>query len=397
MTRTTDVAVVGAGPAGIGAALTAARNGARVVLIDENEAPGGHLRWSMARQEGFGPDVPESLRGYELAGWAAAALAEAGIDVLPSTVCWGLFEENTLGITTASSSFQLQAGSVVVATGTVDLVWPFPGWELPGVTTATAVLRLLHLERVLPGHRVVVFGSGALAAEVAADLRACGASFVRSVESLDSVVVGGDDRVEWVEIAGERIEVDSVVLALGWQPDAQLALQAQVAIVYSEADGVFVPARDDDFRTSDPGIYVVGGAAGSRSAARAFAEGVVAGEAVTSGSGLAAARDRLDDIEPGSVEPLPIGQIADSTIVCRCEEVRAGVLRRAIADGAVGLNDLKRRTRGGIGICQGVYCQRAMAALIAREAGMALSSLVPITARPPARLIPMAAMADLEP
>jgi pyruvate/2-oxoglutarate dehydrogenase complex dihydrolipoamide dehydrogenase (E3) component/bacterioferritin-associated ferredoxin len=397
MTKMTDVAVIGAGPAGVGAALTAAQHGASVVLIDENEAPGGHLRWTMGRQDGFAPGVPEGLRGYELAGWAAAALTEAGVEVLASAIGWGLFEENTFGVTSESSTFQLRATSIIVATGSVDRVWPFPGWELPGVMTATAALRLMHLDRVLPGERVVVIGSGELAATVTADVQACEAPFVQQVRSVDDIAAGGDGRVEWLDTAGERVEVDAVVLAFGWQPDVQLALQAQVAIEFSKADGVFVPAVDDDFRTSDPGIFVVGGAAGTCSAAVAYAQGVVAGAAATGGTRLDAARAHLDGLDQLAQAIPAAGPIANTTMVCRCEEVRASALRDAIAAGAVGLNDLKRRTRGGMGICQGAYCQRAMATLISQEAGVAIETLVPITARPPARLIPMAAMADLEP
>ncbi|MDQ3547878.1 MAG: FAD-dependent oxidoreductase, partial [Chloroflexota bacterium] len=104
--RTTDIAVVGAGPAGIGAALAAARNGANVALIDENVAPGGHLRWTMLQQTGFGGS-PDGPRGFEIAAWAVDALATAGVQVLTSSVAWGLFEDNVLGVTTDDESIQL--------------------------------------------------------------------------------------------------------------------------------------------------------------------------------------------------------------------------------------------------------------------------------------------------
>lgn len=367
------------------------------MLIDENKAPGGHLRWTVALQNNLPPDLPDGVRGFELALWAAAKLAEAGVEVLSSTVAWGLFEDNTLGVTSASSSFQLRADSIVIASGSTDIVWPFPGWELPGVLTATAALRLLHLDRVLPGQRVAVIGDGDLATTVVADLQGCGASAVEQIRSIDGLTAGGVGRVNWIESDGQRTSVDTIVIALGRQPDAQLAHQAQVASAYSATDGVFVPVRDESFRTSDPGIFVIGDAGGVCSTARAFAEGVVAGEAATQGSGLSEARARVQSIEPGAVTPALTVPIADGTIVCRCEEVRAETMRAAIADGAVTINDLKRRTRGGMGICQGVYCNRTMATLISQEAGLQPGTIVPMTARPPARMIPMAAMADLEP
>jgi D-hydroxyproline dehydrogenase subunit alpha len=394
--QTTEIAVIGAGPAGIGAALAAARNGSKVVVIDENAAPGGHLRWMMARQAGFGDEL-DGLRGDEIASWAAGELQSAGVKVLTSSVAWGLFDDSILGVHTPEASFQLQADHVIIATGATDLVWPFAGWELPGVLTATASLRLLHLDRVLPGRRVAVVGEGSEAGAVAADLVTCGANVIHRQPDVDGVSVGGPGLVEWIEVDGVRLSCDAVVLALGRQPDAQLARQAQVALRYSDDDGVFVVIRDETLATSVPSIFVVGDAAGVGSSARAFAEGSVAGEAASGGARLRGAIERLRAVElqPESLSSMP--QIADTTLVCRCEEVRAGALRTAIADGAISINDLKRRTRSGMGICQGVYCQRTMAGMISAEAGTADETILPMTARPPARLIPMAAMADLEP
>ncbi len=393
--RTTEIAVIGAGPAGIGAALAAARNGSKVIVIDENAAAGGHLRWTMARQAGFG-GAPDGLRGDEIAAWAAGELRAAGVDVLTSSVAWGLFDDSTLGVHSPDASFQLRASYVIIATGATDLVWPFPGWELPGVLTATAALRMVHLDRVLPGRRVVVLGAGAEADVVADDLAACGADAVQRQLGVDGVSAGGDGHVEWIDVDGVRSECDTVVIALGRQPDAQLAHQAQVACTYSVGDGVVV-VRDETLATSVPSIFVVGDAAGVGSPERAFDEGMVAGEAASGSAGLSEALDRLGTVERHAV-PLPsMPRLAATTLVCRCEEVRAGTLRAAIADGAISINDLKRRTRSGMGICQGIYCQRTMAGMISAEAGIAVETILPMTARPPARMIPMAAMADLEP
>ena len=393
--RKIDIAVVGAGPAGIGAALSAACNGASVAMIDENVAPGGHLRWTMRQQTGFGGSL-DGLRGFEIADWAVDALATAQVQVLTSSVSWGLFEDNVLGVTTASESFQLQATSVIIATGATDAVWPFPGWELPGVMTATAALKLMHLERVLPGQRVVVLGAGHYADDIASDLSACGAIVALRLVSGEGIVAGGPDTVAWVEADGNRTECDAVVLAFGRQPDPHLALQAQTALAYSPHDMLFVPSRDAALATSLPGVYVVGHAAGVGSAARAFAEGTVAGESASDGNGLSVALERLRSFEPVTASQSAMSVISDKTIVCRCEEIGAGMIRRAIADGSSSLNDIKRRTRAGMGICQGVYCNRTMAGMLAADSGIALESIVPMTARPPARLISMAAMAGFE-
>lgn len=89
-------------------------------------------------------------------------------------------------------------------------------------------------------------------------------------------------------------------------------------------------------------------------------------------------------------------QLPDDTQICRCEEVRVADVRQAIAEGTHTVNDVKRRTRAGMGVCQGIFCTRTIAMMIHTSAGVPLESLVPMTARPPARLIPLAQLAATE-
>lgn len=83
--------------------------------------------------------------------------------------------------------------------------------------------------------------------------------------------------------------------------------------------------------------------------------------------------------------------------VCRCEEVPRSAVRQAIAEGNQTLNDIKRRTRAGMGVCQGIYCLRSVALMIQEEAGVAADTLEPMTARPPARLVSLGSLAALDP
>lgn len=82
--------------------------------------------------------------------------------------------------------------------------------------------------------------------------------------------------------------------------------------------------------------------------------------------------------------------------VCRCEEVTEAEVRQAIAAGARSVNDVKRRTRSGMGICQGIYCVGPVAELIYKEMGLPLGEILPMTARPPVRLIPLAHPTEAE-
>uniref|UniRef100_A0A7C3AR20 (2Fe-2S)-binding protein n=1 Tax=Thermorudis sp. TaxID=1969470 RepID=A0A7C3AR20_9BACT len=82
--------------------------------------------------------------------------------------------------------------------------------------------------------------------------------------------------------------------------------------------------------------------------------------------------------------------------LCRCEQVTVGEVRQAIEEGALTINDIKRRTRAGMGLCQGIFCTCAMALLLHANRGIPLSEIVPMTERPPARPIPLASLVEIE-
>jgi thioredoxin reductase len=273
--RTTDIAVIGAGIAGLSAAFTACRHGAHVTLIDENYAPGGWQRWSLRRLSDLDASLGE-MRGHEFAAWAADELRGSPVLYEPGAEAWGLFDDRVVCVTTADASYQVRADRVIIATGSFDIVTPFPGWALPGVMTARAALRLMHLDWVVPGRRVAVVGAGDQASEVIEALELTGATTVAVGTDPGSLVAGGDERVEWIERGGVRENIDCIVIAQSVQPDPELALQAQVSAAFSTHDGCFVPQRSERLETSVRGLYVVGDAGGSCAAAQAWAEGRLA-------------------------------------------------------------------------------------------------------------------------
>lgn len=166
---------------------------------------------------------------------------------------------------------------MIVATGSIDRVAHFPGWSLPGVMTARAVQIFLNLHRVLPGRRFAVIGHGSDADEVAADLTLAGANVAARLPSVADVRAVGDGGVERIEAGGAAHQVDTVVLALGRQPDPELVLQAQVEVAHAPAAGSFLPRRAGTLETSEAGLFVVGEAAGAETVAEAMAEGRLAG------------------------------------------------------------------------------------------------------------------------
>jgi thioredoxin reductase len=392
-----DVAVIGAGAAGCAAAYAAATSGAAVVLLDEQDAPGGWLRSSIEVLSGP-PDLFDGRRGYELSSDARSSLTSAGVDYRPSSVVWGLFEESVLGVVGPRGSYQLKAGAVIVASGSTEIVWPFAGWTLPGVMTARAARTFMHVHRVLPGRRVAIVGPAEHADGVAADVELAGGEVVFRCDSPDGLRAGGEGTVAWVELDGRRAEVEAVLLALGSLPDPELARHALADLRFSDADGCHVPTRDERLQTSVRGLYVAGDAAGLTTPALALADGLVAGYAAAGSSSTDGAHAELARAQRERSAAAPIAdpeRIPNDIQVDREEQITAGQIRAAIADGAVSINDVKRRTRAGMGLSQGRDTEYVIARMIHARTGIPLAELLPMTARPPARLVALADLAAI--
>ena len=275
-----DVAVVGAGPAGIAAAWSAAETGASVLLVDEQPEIGGQLRWRV--QPTIDIDIGLGIDpgpGPQVAGQIEHTLnALDSLTVRTETVAWGLFEDNLLGLSSSSGTDDVQARSVIVASGSTDIALPFPGWTLPGVLTARAVQIFMHVHRVLPGTNWAILGDTPESEELVTDLENAGASIVSRLGSeVDSIRASGTNRLSYVEMGEEVIEVDGLALALGRQPDAELAQQAMADMRFSIELGGFVPVTDESGQTSLPNLFVIGDAAGIGTIPELVAEGRLAG------------------------------------------------------------------------------------------------------------------------
>ena len=173
---TPDVLVLGGGAGGLNAATTAARAGARVLLVDERPQPGGQyykqpLRTALADDAQFA------------GGRALIAEAEAaGVVFLKGAQLWGAFEPLDLMIFDGRASRLCRPQRLIVAAGAYERGLPFPGWTLPGVMTTGAAQTLLRSYAVLPGQRVLVAGNGPLNLQVALELARAGAEVAAVAE-----------------------------------------------------------------------------------------------------------------------------------------------------------------------------------------------------------------------
>ena len=326
MTEQVEIAVVGAGPGGLSAALAAAQAGAQVALIDNNRHPGGQYYRQTARAF-RGEPSSHQREGAALLQQVVAA----GARIIAETNVWGAFDDKTLALNDGASTTYLQARAIILATGAYDRPVAFPGWTLPGVMTAGAVQTLLKEQRILPGKRFLLAGTGPLQLVLAAELARAGAQVVAVLEGRGGVTppllphagalwgqwarlsegmsswltlarhripyrVGwgivaaeGAAQVEqatiarldenWRPIRGseEKIACDTIGLGYGFIPFNALSRLLGAKKEWRPELGGQVPVRDAQMQTSAPGVYAVGDCAGIGGAMLARVEGQVAG------------------------------------------------------------------------------------------------------------------------
>ena len=331
--RTTELAIVGAGPAGLSAAAEAARHGVSVVLLDDNPRPGGqYFRQGPAtrapHQLAPGP-VKSNLGDVERARALFSVTSHPRVAFLAGAVVWGVPEANMLAFTHAGQADRLRADAIIVAAGATDRAVPFPGWTLPGVITAGGAQNLLKSQGVLPGQHVVVAGTGPLLLVVADSLRRAGATVVEILETaprgrtwmtlprlavvpallrrgleyrmglaragiplrwgwtvieargrdeVSEAVVAPIDRTGRVDRTRSRaIHVDTVVAGFGLTPATELTGLLGCAHEWHPARGGWIPSRSVDLETSVPGVFVAGDGAGIAGVETAILEGQLSG------------------------------------------------------------------------------------------------------------------------
>ena len=413
-----DVVVIGAGPAGLGAASVAAGEGASVVLIDGAVRSGGQY-W---RHGPAGPDsgtprrrVLERLRSRL-----------DRVKVLMTHRVWQVssggdgFVVRALAGDRDERPVVVRGATVVVATGAHDRVVPFPGWDLPGVMTAGGAQAMLKAGGAVLGSPVAVSGTGPLLVPVAGALAAAGADVTgvyeanrvsREAMMLVSdparlaaaggfaavlsrhrvgyhpgrvvVAARGDGRVEevtvarvnrdWTIVSGTDrvVPCTGVAVGFGLSPQLDVARQLGCRIDTDEHGDPFVVVSATQ-RTSVPGVYAAGEVTGVGGAALSLVEGRLAGYAVTGArppGRLLARRAGLRRFAARMSATFSVrtgwrSWLDDDTIVCRCEEVTAGAVASAVRAGGFDTRTVKLLSRAGMGYCQGRMCGAAVTALL---------------------------------
>lgn len=341
------LAVIGAGPAGMAAAIAAAGLGISTLVIDENAGPGGQIYRAVTTT----PVADRAVLGQ--AYWAGLPLARrfagAAVDyaagaklfsLLPAGDTPGRGAEIELGVSLAGAARTIAATEVVLATGAMERPFPVPGWTLPGVLSAGAAQIALKASGLVPDGQVVIAGSGPLLLLVGSQLQAAGAriaavldttppantraalrhapAFLRSPyaakglrlwmqgrrhlpirRGVSQLRVEGEDHVRAVSFVQngqeQRLACDVLLLHQGVVPNTAITNAIGCAHDWDPTQLCWAPRRDAFLCTTVPGVSVAGDGGGIAGAESAEAAGSLAalGAAARLGRIDAAGRDRL--------------------------------------------------------------------------------------------------------
>lgn len=451
-----DLVVIGAGPAGMAAAVAGQRQGLRTLLLDEQPAVGGQIYRGITstdaqRERILGADY---AHGAEL----ARAVREAGVEHWPGSAVWQVGTDKILHVLREGSTVTLHADAIIVATGAMERPFPVPGWTLPGVMTAGAGQILLKSASLVPREPVVLAGCGPLLYLLAAqylragvtlraildtapgtdvmlalrhagallagrgyvrkglgllrDIKAAGVPFHRGVTQLR---LEGDDRLERVSFtSGGQSRVIACGLALlhqGVVPNTQVSWSINAEHRWDDEQLCWVPVVDAWGQLTVPGIYVAGDGAAIGGALVAALQGELVGLGVAQAlmrctpAQIAdrAATLRGDIRRHLAIRPFLNRQYrprdenrvpADEVVVCRCEEVTAGAIRAQVALGCVGPNQTKSFSRCGMGPCQGRQCGLTVTEVIAEASGLSPREVGYYRIRPPLKAITLGQLAE---
>jgi sarcosine oxidase subunit alpha len=422
-----EVLVVGAGPAGLAAALAASRGGARIILCDERPEFGGSLLADgSARIDGVGAGEWISSAVYELQ-------RNPRVRLLPRTTAFGYFPHNHLGLSERLTDhlatppaglarerlWQVRAQQVVLATGSIEQPLVFPGNDRPGVMLAGAALRYLKEQAVMPGRRVVIATICDSAYRVALEMQAAGATVAQIVDlrpapspepqdgwqararaagiavETGARVLGtrGYDHVSSVEIArldasgrptGHRsIDCDLLLVAGGHVPSVHLFSQSRGKLRYDETLQAFVPGQSAENERS------VGACRGLFGLAATLQDGASAGAAAARATGFDAAEPGFqadEDIAAATPGHLPRAEAAvpgPKAFVDFQHDVMLKDLDLAMREGFRSIEHIKRYTTTGMATDQGKMSNLNALHHAARELGKPVPAVGLTTFRMP--------------
>jgi NADPH-dependent 2,4-dienoyl-CoA reductase/sulfur reductase-like enzyme len=420
-----DLIIIGAGPAGIAAAMTASQNGARVLLIDEQCHAGGQIYRNVKSVDNdrayLGADFFE---GRQL----VRALENPKLKSEFCATVWRIEKGPRVLWSRNGESHISTARHVLLATGAQERPTPFPGWTLPGVMPAGAAQILMKTSGLLPRNSVLA-GSGPLLYLIAAQMIDAGEPpqalvetqtpkmMLRALQFLPRAMLNAPTLFKGLGLIrkivssgvprypsslsfhaettksgdicfrfksnGKTHHLNTPLLLIhqGIVPSTHISRAAGIPHRWNDAQKALQPNVNSWGKTDIPGFYIAGDGAGIGGAEAAQAAGQLAALDILHKQGLLTKESRnrksisararlrralaLRPFLDAAYEPLPEFLVPkDETIVCRCEEVSAAEICAAIKGHANGPRKVKTATRAGMGPCQGRMCELSIQGIL---------------------------------
>ncbi len=452
-----DLAIIGAGPAGMAAAAEAAALGLSVTVLDEQPRAGGQIyrdvdKASLLRADILGADYTDGTR-------LTKGLRQSGVQHITGAVVWAIEDGFRISYTREGRGAQLQADRILLATGALERPMPVAGWTLPGVMTAGAGQILLKQSGVVAQGAVLV-GAGPLLYLIAAQMVRAGTPPAAMIETqtrgdmigamryvggalrgwpymvkglkmlveikrakvprytgATEITIEGKDKAEAVSFThkgrSQRIACEIAFLHHGVVPNTQAARSLGISHSWDAAQQSFVPELDEWGQSDVAGVFIAGDGAGIGGAKAAEYAGRLAALKIAAETdrlppqdrdararplrralaGEQAARPFLDAAYPPFDATLTP---ADSTVICRCEEVTAGDIRSYAKLGCLGPNQTKAFGRAGMGPCQGRYCGLTVTELLADANGQSPDETGYYRIRPPLKPVTLGELAAMD-
>jgi heterotetrameric sarcosine oxidase alpha subunit len=423
-----DVLVVGGGPAGLAAARTAARTGARVVMCDERSRLGGSLLWETAE-----------IDGAPALAWITSVVAELSVrdnvSMLSHACAFGYYDHNAVliyqrrpdprtgnGQGDRQALWRIRARQVVLTTGAIERPLVFPDNDRPGIMLAAAARAYLNQYAVCPGQRAVVATNNSSAYDTAADLATAGAEVVAVVDLRAEVPATALDRVPagaqvtaGATVAGTRrrrkilrsvtvrdakgrtrdLPCDLLCVSGGWTPTVHLFSQSGGQLRFEPSLGAHLPDRRAQ------AIHIAGAAAGALDLATAVYTGFAAGASAAAAAGHEGPtaqppkidRSGLAGVIVDGVAPLVPDAGGSRSFVDFQNDVTVRDLALAVSEGYRSVEHAKRYTTTGMGTDQGKTGNLNAVVLLSRLRGETPSEVGHTTYRPPYAPVPFGAIA----
>lgn len=313
--REAELVIIGGGPAGLCAAISAAESGARVCIIERNKSLGGQL--VKQTHMFFGSEKQyASTRGIDISGILLDRLNDyrENVEILTETTAVGMFEDGVITVLHKEDNYyKINPKAVIVATGAFEKALAFPNNDLPGIYGAGAVQTLMNVHGVKPGDRVLMVGAGNIGLIVSYQLMQAGvevtaildaapriggylvhASKIRrmGVPILTShtvkeaigkefvekaVVCEVNERFQAIEGTEKEFDVDVICISVGLTPLNELLAMRGCQMKYIPQLSGFVPLRNENYETTIKNVFAAGDATGVEEASAAMVEGYLAG------------------------------------------------------------------------------------------------------------------------